>query len=251
MPTLWTQSLSLRWRPELRFYEKRVEILRTLEEEGFLRAFRVHESAIDARLFDSRDALSVRQDGLVLHLRRSDSDLDRALRAVEISLSTLSPSQPRQRSASFQFLTPVDMEFEAAVRQAYGGALGSLRTGSIDVSDWAFLVDLTDDGTTGQIEFGIVRAEEVPLRLSLTVGRIDREFDRESQPPPYAGGPEEFAPVSLFADLWLAREGGGDAVTLREEVPGFWQTARDEAGNLVSTLETALFGDDRREEVAR
>jgi len=251
MPKLWTQSLALRWRPELRFYEKHIEILQTFEQEGFLRAFRVRESSIDARLFDSRDALSVRQDGLDLHLRHPDSDLERALRAVEISLSTVSPSQPRHRSASFQFLAPVELEFEDAVRHAYGGALGSLRTGNIDVSDWAFLVDLSaEDGTTGQIEFGMVRAEEVPGRLSAAIGRIARES--ESAPPPYAGEPEEFAPVSLFADLWISRpEGAGDAGTLLEEVPSFWQTVRDEAGSLVSTLENALFGDDRREEVAQ
>ncbi len=248
MPDLWTQSLSLRWRPELRFYEKRVEILRTFEEQGFLRAFRVRESTIDARLFSSRDSLSVRQDGLDLHLRRPDSDLERALEAVEISLSAVSPSQPRSCSGFFQFLSPVDMEFENAVSRAFGAALGRLGTESIELSDWAFLIDLSaKDGGAGQMEFGIVLAEEVPERLSAAVGRIQRE----SPPPPYVGEPEEFAPVSLFSDFWISRDGAGEAATLSEDVPSFWETARNEADILVSTLEKALFGDDREGEVAQ
>jgi hypothetical protein len=40
------------WRPELRFYESRIGILRDLENQGILQAFRVRDHAIDGRLFE-------------------------------------------------------------------------------------------------------------------------------------------------------------------------------------------------------
>jgi len=245
MPDLWTQSLSLRWRPELRFYEQRVAILRSFEEEGYLRAFRVQENYIDAKLFGSRDSLSVRQNGLDLHLGRPGSDADRVFGAVEIGLAAVAPSQPRTFSAGFQHVAPLNMKFEDAVRGAFG-RLGT--AGGIEVDDGALLADISlNDGLSAQIEYGIVRAAEIPARLSRTVGRIQHE----SAAPYDLPEPDEFAEVSLFSDLMVRRDDVGPVETLRDEVQSFWQTARTEADKLVSTLEKALVGDDREGEVAR
>ncbi|MEJ7657456.1 MAG: hypothetical protein WKF33_10555 [Thermoleophilaceae bacterium] len=248
MHDLWTQSLSLRWRPELRFYEKRIEILKSFEEHGYLRAFRVQENFIDARFFGSRDSVSVQQNGLDVFLGHPGSDVDRALAAVEISLSAVIPTQPRRFLASFQHLTPLTMQFEDAVSRAYGGVLGRLGTEGIEVDDWALLADISSkEGLPGQIEFGIVRAEEVPLRLSRSAGRVQHEAAAPEDWPE----PAEFADVSLFSDLAIRRTDVGSIETLRDEVQSFWQTARSEADRLVSTLEKALVGDDRQGEVAR
>lgn len=247
MSVLWAQSISLWWRPELRFYEERIDILRSLEERGYLRAFRVQENFIDARLFDSRDRLSVRQDGLELHLDRPDADVDRAWEAVEIGLSAVEPRQPRTVVATFQHLTGLDMGFEEAVARAYGSVFGTLGTDSIKLGDWAVLVDVSmNGGASGQIEFGIVRADEVPDRLSRAAGRIG---SRQAEPRDVPG-PEAFEDVSMFADFWLSDslvpgEGFGS------EAQRFWHTARSEAGKLVTTLGKTLIGDERHGEMAR
>jgi hypothetical protein len=247
MPVLWTQSLSIRWRPELRFYEQRVAILRSLEERGELRAFRVQENFVDARLFESRVRLSVRQDGLDLYLDRPDADVARAWEAVEIGLSIVKPDRPRFVRASFQHLAPLDMRFEDAVRRAYGGVLGRLGTESIEFGDWALLVDLSmKNGSSGQIEFGIVRGDEVPDRLARIAGRIGPRQQPVSRLPE----PSDFADVSLFTDLRVE----GNLAPREEfgtEAQSFWQTARTEADTLVAALETALVGDDRHERMAR
>ncbi len=247
MSVLWAQSIRLTWRPELRFYEKRVSILQSFEQRGDLRAFRVQENFVDARLFDSRDRLSVRQDGLDLHLDRPDADVDRAWEAVETSISTVGPSQPRTIMVSFQHLTTLDMSFAEAVRRAYGGIFGRLGTESIRLDDWALLVDVwMHEESFGQMEFGVVRADEVPGRLSRSSGRIGtRQPEARDLPKP-----DELEPVSLFSDFWVSRNlAPGDE--FGSEAHRFWHTARIEAGKLVTTLERMLVGDDIHGEMAR
>src|SRR5664280_577937 len=51
----WTQLLEMRWRPTLTFYEERTGILRCLEEDKVLGAFRVHTDHVDARLTKPED----------------------------------------------------------------------------------------------------------------------------------------------------------------------------------------------------
>jgi hypothetical protein len=112
----WTQTISLSWRPELRYYEERIAILRQLEDRGDLRAFRVRDEAIDARLFDRDHQLSVRQDGLTLQLLRPSADPEQAWSAVALAVAAIRPSKPTKIMVGLQHLEAIPLAFEDAVR---------------------------------------------------------------------------------------------------------------------------------------
>jgi hypothetical protein len=243
----WTQSVRLSWRPELSFYEKRVDILKVFEEQGILRAFRVEEGSVDAQLFDSRDRLTVKQDGLDLQLLALDADPGRAMQALEVSLDAVAPALPRHISASFQYVNELELDFDDAVRSAYGRLLGDLDTGDHRFGDWAVLIDLhfQDFPSQGQIEFGIIQADEAPRRLARTAGRMGNASGRSE-----VGRWQniQFPAVALFADgraegrLDDRSQGDGLAMTVTE----FWNASRKEMGTLVERLHSILLAEDLR-----
>lgn len=243
----WTQSLSLLWRPELSFYEKRVEILKAFEEQGILRAFRVEGDSVDAQLFDSRDRLTVKQDGLSLQLLDPDADPSRALQALEVALDAVAPSRPWHISVSFQYVNELAPSFDEVVQSAYGRLLGDLNTADKSFGDWAVLIDLHLQGfpSKGQVEFGIIKADEAPRRLARTAGKMGnasgrREIDRWRE--------TKFPDVALFADA-RAEDQLGDRpqdVGLVAIVTEFWDASRREVGTLVERLHSILLAKDLR-----
>ncbi len=66
----WTQSLAVRWGPALTFYRRHVEILD--DNDKVLRAFRVGEDQIDARILTGHE-LSVGRNGLSLEIFGQDA----------------------------------------------------------------------------------------------------------------------------------------------------------------------------------
>ncbi len=232
----YTQSIELTWRPELRFYERRVSILQSFDDRGMLRAFRFQENFVEARLFESRDLLRVGQGGLELQLSAPSADPGRAWSAVELALSSIEPKQPRNVVASFQHLAPLDLPFGVAIERAYGSILCPLDTPGIHFGDWAVLVDFDMPGhpaASGQVEFGIIRAHEAEERLTRSVSRTG--FQRRQASDDWDG----FADVSLFSDgkITIAAD---PAVNLAEEAPKFWRAAREEMGTLVAALQSKI-----------
>jgi hypothetical protein len=248
LPSPWTQSLRLSWRPELSFYEKRVEILKSFEEQGVLRAFRFEADSVDAQLFDSRDRLTVKQDGLDLQLLDRDADPDRAMQALEVALGAVAPDMPRHISASFQYINPLDLTFEQSVERAYGTLLGILNEpDSQRFGDWAVLIDLAFEGfpSLGQIEFGIIKDKEAPRRLARVAGKMGNASGRSEAS---RWQEAEFPPVALFAD---GRAEGQLNEQQREEgivavVAKFWECSRREVGTLVERLHNILLAEDVR-----
>lgn len=246
MPSPWTQSLRLSWRPELSFYEKRVELLKAFEEQGVLRAFRVEESLVDAQLFDSRDRLTVRHNGLDLQLLATNADPERAMQALEIALDAVNPANTWHISSSFQYLVDLQLSFEEAVKSAYGRLLGNLNSSGDPFGDWAVLVDLHLGSfpSTGQIEFGLIRDTEAPARLSRTAGRMGNASGRNDAELWHN---TKFPAVALFAD-------GRAEDHLKEPldkglvatVTDFWSASRREVGTLVERLHSILLDEDLR-----
>jgi hypothetical protein len=243
----WTQGLSISWRPELSFYEKRVDLLKAFEEQGVLKAFRVEESSVDAQLFGSRDRLTVKQNGLDLRLLALDAEQGRALEALDIALDSIRPRSPWRLSYSSQYVMGLDLDFEKAVQLAYGRLLGDLN-GSADGSfgDWAVLIDLNlgDFPSTGQIEFGLITADEAPARLSRNAGRMGGASGRSDQEP---WRNTEFPAVALFADgrgeqMLQQFPEGGLAATARD----FWNASGTRMGELVEGLHSKLTTEDLR-----
>ena len=239
----WTQSLHLYWRPELRFYEKRIAILKQFEEQGILRAFRVEEGFVDAQLFQSRDRLTVKKDGLDLQLFSPDADPGRAMEALGVALSEAGPTNLRVISAKFQHIVGIDLDFTEAVNRGHGRVLGDLPS-KLNFGDWAVLTDVTLDepAASGLVEFGIIRADEAPARLARLAGRAG-EGRRESLP---RWDSAEFPDVAVFCDGTLNGTIEGEAATLASSAAAFWDAARSAQGDLAEGLCTILLTDDFR-----
>lgn len=239
----WTQSLHLYWRPELRFYEKRIAILKQLEDQGILRAFRVEEGFVDAQLFRSRDRLTVKKDGLDLQLFSPDADPERATEALNIALSEVGPTTPRVASATFQYIVEIDLDFAEAVSRGHGRVLGDL-PGRLNFGDWAVLSDITLDepSCTGTVEFGIIQANEAPRRLARLAGRAGESRGQSLQ----RWEAEEFPDVAIFCDGTLNGTLEGKAETLASSAAEFWDAARSAQGDLTEGLRAILLTDDFR-----
>ena len=240
----------LGWRPELRFYEKRLEILRHLEETGAMWAFRAEEAIAAARLFDAWHQLAVRQDRASLYLLAPDTNADAGWAAFEHAVGVIEPRVPRNMVVSFQFLVPLDLSLNEAIGRGNQRIITPLESGKIETGDWAILLDLTlpTEEAAGQTEFGIVEPEEVPERFARTAGRVS--FMDPPQVSAALWEDEAFPSVSLFADISFYRSvGEKDADTL-VAVRSFWDTARGEAASLVAGLKSKLVAGDTIEEVA-
>ena len=242
----WTQSLSLRWRPELSFYERRVDILKAFEEQGILRAFRVEEGKVDAQLFDSRDRLTVKQDGLDLQLLTPDAEPDRALQAVKRALREVGPKNPWQVSGSFQHITEIALAFDEAVGRAHGRVIGELNAGALKFGDWAVLVDLAfgEPPAAGRVEYGIIRAQEAPRRLARIAGRAGSAEGREHALKGWES--HTFPDVSIFSDGAAARSLEGKEGDLAAVAAEFWVSARNELASISESLHAILVADDAR-----
>lgn len=236
-----TKSVEMAWRPQLRFYQERIAVLQALEDLRHLRAFRVHENFIEARLGDGRQYLTVRQNGLIIRVAGESLPTNQAWDIVRLATELAGSEALRHLRIQFQHVAPLRLSPEDAVRRGYGTILGQLGTPSADLSDWAVLADLTLPRVaraSGVSEFGVVEPHELPRRLNRVVGRRAAE-DVES---PLPWDIKQFAPASLFADTYVD--------VAQENLPAFggildlWDAAEREIGNLVLNLKDRLEGDD-------
>lgn len=243
MPAPWTQSLHLTWRPELRFYEKQVALLKQFEEQGVLRAFRVEEGSIDAQIFESRDRLTIKKDGADLQLFSPAAEPDRALEALGIALKEVEPAYPRAISASFQYIIKLDLSFDQAVERGRERVLGPL-PGTLQHRDWAILSDvvLPESDASGTVEFGIIRSREAPIRLARIAGRAGAQ---QNQGLPRWEA-EEFPEVAVFCDGSIHGSPEAASGPLAAFASEFWDAARSAQGSLAEGLSTILMTDDVR-----
>lgn len=235
-----TQSIRLRWLPELRFYEERVPILRRLQESGLLQAFRVSEETIDAEL-PNWCWLSVAQSGLTLNLLDATDDTSDAWEIVKSIVDKIGPLSYTHARVSYQHIVELPFEsFEAAVASGHASLFQSLGTTEAILGDWALLSDVVVIGPPaggGHIEFGIVRDNEIDFRLKRVGGRGpgmqhlgQREWEQSA-----------FKQVSLFADSNLTSPVvPGHEKAFLEDAGEFWRASRNQMSRLVSELSSKL-----------
>jgi len=238
VPVAWTQTLGMRWRPLLKFYENRIPILREFEDGGSMRAFAVGENHVAARLLDAEHVLTIRQDGLTVELFGQDADVDTVCAFADTACKRLGPVELRGADTRFQHVVPIDAPFEDAVR----AAIRHFRlppVGGMGFSDWSFLADVGVEGEgTGQIEFGIIRAHEARSRLD-GAGRIGART-----PPERRWETTKFPDVAMFADcMWTAPK-----ESLPNDVQAFWKASRERVSELVDALYATIGVDDMHRE---
>ncbi len=247
VPEPFTQSLTLSWLPELRFFERRYEILRALQDRGDMWAFHASDTGIQARLFDLDHQLTVRQHNASLHLLAPAPQADRAWDVFAFAVTAIQPRQAQTMALTFQFVEPLPLDFDAAIRIAHSSLVHIPGTDAIQAGDWALLVDLSvsePEGADGQTEFGIIKATETAPRLRRDISRVTMA----EAPTMVADQWEDaqFAPVSLFVDVTF-RAPASPGAGMLDALHGFWNDLRREAGNLVTEVKHRLVPAEKNE----
>ena len=177
----WTQQIELRWQPDLHFYERRTEILRSLEAEGLLTGFQWQDKRIGARLgqfevvYVTDSALSASING-----PRTSSQGVRA--AISMALDALEPINVTLHGMTFQYLLPISGDGTLAQEQT-ARRLAPEILPEATPRDWAILLDgrSTRLQSDFQVEFGVLRAEEMAGRLH---GRLASFMPELQEPSP-------------------------------------------------------------------
>jgi hypothetical protein len=200
----WSQSFELRWRPCLDFYEHRVALLQSLKDRKLLRQFRVGDNQVSARLGGSR-TLEISVEGMSLLDALGPIQDEEGLRLLMDVVNTLHPSVTRATSWCSHLLSiDWELDYEAACRRASSAVFGQLAEDA-SFTDFAILVDGLRDDLQFQAEFGVVSADEAPMRIARIIGNriggpeghfVDAMFGR-----PYPS-------LGLFMDSqWTTLEG--------------------------------------------
>ncbi len=162
---------------------------------------------------------------------------------VEMVCGALAPLEFSHARASYQHVLELPFSFQEAVARGHAHLYRELSTAEVVLGDWALLSDVHSLGppaSNGMIEFGIVKADEVPQRLRRLVGRGpgmmhigQRDWEAET-----------FKDVSLYADSDLtcpAQPGRKEAFL--EDAAQFWTTSRGQMTRLVEGLGSKLVGE--------
>lgn len=206
-PTPWSQGIVLRWAPSVAFLENRFTILRRLGDVGMVRQFLVDDDQSIAMRVSKSRALRVAVDHLSFEDALGDFGDDEPSRLVlQLVLDHVHPGM-RSVQWSLQYLVALETSDSAAeacrnAARAIHGDLGD----ALGLTDFASLVDGTVEGLGAyKMEFGVLTADEAPLRLSRLIGRsivapVDRELGLE------VNSRRGFPSVALFVDLaWEVR----------------------------------------------
>lgn len=231
----WTQRYSLRWRPTLAFYEERYSILRGLETDGLLRQFKSSEASISARLTDANHVITFGPNRLDVSLLRPGADglLEQITERV---LTALRPERLSRPSVGFQWIAPAEQDYDT-VRAIAAKRLFPPDSAE-EFHDFAILLDGQQDLGSYQLEIGVVKASELPIRLAREVGRVgatDPETPRSLWPI------DSFPDVAYFSDVEWALDQTPKPTSAA--VLELWSTAREATSIVVSSVFAELGAD--------
>jgi hypothetical protein len=197
-----TVGMVLRWRPTVRFYAKRFQLLEELEAAGLVRAYRLGGDDFGVQFNEFGDELIVRPDSLSFRGLGIDEERTHAgLEAAALSLSHLSIDSA-MHLWTHQFLLPVSLDYADARGQAASKLMPGLKE-RLPIADFAVLVDRSESigAYTLQAEFGVVERREVPQRIVRLAGRMN--IGAGDSPPPWDVELDDLPSVALFADISL------------------------------------------------
>lgn len=170
--TPWIQVVRFEWRPELEFFEKRRPLLQELEGSGLLRQFSWGADQVIVRV-DEHAAVRVAANGATAWLTSPKVGLDRCRAVLTAVWAALKPQNVIVAPSRLRYLAPIANDPREAQRQSAGRVVGR-RWVEAHPTDWALLVDGLSERvhSTFQVEFGVVRPEEVAVRYSSPGSRV-------------------------------------------------------------------------------
>lgn len=243
----WAKTILVHYNPDLRFHERKVSLLRSFDDLGLLRAYRLADNEAGALLGHGRSELVITERYLRLYVtpQSIDEDIDLERRVVQDVMTALSPEVTEFEFLS-QHVCPLEGEYEINLQESASRFFGSWATDN-GMRDYALLLD----GSMGQrdykAEFGIITDDELEPRLLRKIGRIRPR----GSPSPYAPLGERTPPsVALFIDISWHQESTSleesiDASQLLAEWTESVNLSQQVVENLYSML---LDGSDRSKE---
>lgn len=239
--TTWVQAVALEWRPELRFFETRSEILRELEREDSLEQFGWGVDRVNVKVADYL-ALSLGVNGAFAWILSPKEEAGRLHRAVDVALGMLEPRDVVFAHARFRHLAEIKTPASQAQQQTSSVVLGHSWTDARP-TDFALLLDGASSRVESrfQVEFGVVSAEEIRFRFSHAASRLG------PLEPPFEPDLDDVPESAVFLDwIWPGRVEVG-----REAVASRWTELLDEANRLSTDIWRYLVGNIMEEQEER
>jgi hypothetical protein len=237
-PPIWTQHVEVRWRPEIRYFEHRYEVLRRLEESDLLGAFRaLPNERLAVRVGDAEHEMIFGVDHVELTILSPAGDRERMFAALQIVEELIAPRRILRPHIDAQFVVPLEVGYDDARRDIVVSALDTAEIGGVELSDYAAMLDgITDAGdTTVLAEYGIVEQEELPARLARTTGRFPG-LGREAVSTHQWKVDQDLPESAFFADIVCQRKVRLPEGQLLQGLTEAWQASLDIMGNVVDEL---------------
>lgn len=227
----WSTALQLNWRSTLRFFERRYEIMREVEDRFGVAAYRHDGDLVAAQLAGGLGLVELEPDGL--HVRRTsrDGDVSALREVVALALTSLELPAIRHGRAWFKYVRPLDSDLATAVASSMSSVLGEWRV-EAGVTDFALLYDGVWRDRDYQLEFGISTGDQIPARLAGVISRTGHRF---------AGMYPDLGPLpdaNLFVDISWPVEDLTPVQTgsYREGIEGFFSQALQSSGEIVDLV---------------
>lgn len=196
----WTQRVFLSWRTMMSYYENRLAVLRSFEDEGLLWQMQITQDRVSARLGDASHLLKFSPEQVELALLQPKGDVARLEEALGRVWGAVRPQRVARARLSFQWLVPLNMSYEAARTTAVTSLFGGPTAATFN--DWSAILtgEEKEPGVQYLCEFGVVEAAEAPRRLGREIGF----FQGQSADTPSTIWPVESLPeVAFFFDgVW-------------------------------------------------
>jgi hypothetical protein len=200
----WTRSVELRWRPELTFYERGTDVLRTFERRGLLTSFSVEFNQITAWLKGDIEVL-LSASGLVLESAAQDKTMSDLELSAKTALQIVSPQLVVETTCWLQYVTPMAGSYEEARRASGNRLYGAWWP--LPIADYALLIegDEAQIAAAYKAEVGVVSKDELPHRLARLAGRLGR-LGHQPSPRPTWRGKQTLPDVALYAGwVWTSK----------------------------------------------
>lgn len=243
MASTWLSSVTVAWTPILTYARRRQALLDWMESNTDLLAFRDDDDVVGFAFGAPDQRLTVSRNYMVLSSGASGQDmvasLDGPTRGV---LEVLEPSGMHLHViAQMASAALDDADYDAATRRFANAVTWNVASAlPWRADDASVLVDLHSDRFQAQVEFGVVRRDELHQRIAHPgLGRVanggleapDRGFVTEAM----AAAPE----LSLFLESRTEPIGASPVKTL-DEVWEYHQTACDEVLSLTQGLASSI-----------
>ncbi len=235
-----TQQYSLSWRPEVRFFERRLDPLRALEDQGKVRSFTVQDAEIAVQIEGPYQEIRYGPSGVTARVADTRASVEVVFGAIEEVFRILEPAKLGLARANLQFLETLDGDYDE-LRTEWGERLVAPPKG-ISISDWALLINPdvlnTKPPWGGALEFGVVQGAEAAPRLARAVGKLAGEplgepSDRIELPEVAFFADANFASTEAIADR-------GDG--LLQALLSAWTTIGQKTSELVAKIREDFTG---------